>query len=52
MRKDFRDRVEGLQTGEGQPLPPHLKAEIIRELDRIDLVFVKSPPSRQSATHW
>ena len=38
MRKDFRDRVEGLQTGEGQPLRPHLKAEIIRELDRIDLV--------------
>jgi len=39
MRKDFRDRVEGLQTGEGQPLRPHLKAEIIRELDRIDLVL-------------
>ena len=38
MRRDFRDRVEGLQTGEGQPLRPHLKAEIIRELDRIDLV--------------
>ena len=38
MRKDFRDRVEGLQTGEGQPLRPHLKAEIIRDLDRIDLV--------------
>ena len=50
MRKDFRDRVEGLQTGEGQPLRPHLKAEIIRELSTSS--FVKLPPSRQSATHW
>jgi transposase len=39
MRKDFRNRVDGLLTGEGQPLPPRLKAEIIRELDRIDLVL-------------
>ena len=39
MRKDFRDRIEGLRTGDGQPLRPHLKTEIIRELDRIDLVL-------------
>jgi transposase len=39
MRKDFRDRIEGLRTGDGRPLWPHLKAEIIRELDRIDLVL-------------
>jgi transposase len=38
-RKDFRNRVDGLLTGGGQPLPPRLKAEIIRELDRIDLVL-------------
>ena len=39
MRKSFRNCVEGLQTVEGQPLPSHLKAEISRELDRIDLVL-------------
>jgi transposase len=39
MRKDFRARVEGLRTGDGRPLGPLLKAEIIRELDRIDLVL-------------
>ncbi|HZA92183.1 MAG TPA: IS110 family transposase [Gemmatimonadales bacterium] len=39
MRKDFRNRLEGLRTGDGRPLGPLLKAEIIRELDRIDLVL-------------
>jgi transposase len=39
MRKDFRARVEGLRTGDGRPLGPLMKAEIIRELDRIDLVL-------------
>jgi transposase len=39
MRKDFRARVEGLRTGDGRPLGSLLKAEIIRELDRIDLVL-------------
>jgi transposase len=38
MRKDFRERSENLRTGDGRPLGPRLKAEIIRELDRIDLV--------------
>jgi transposase len=38
MRKDFRERSEDLRTGDGRPLGPRLKAEIIRELDRIDLV--------------
>ena len=39
MRKDFRNRIDGLRTGDGRPLLLHLKAEIIRELDRIDLVL-------------
>ena len=39
IRKDFRDRIESLRTGDGRPLLPHLKAEIVRELDRIDLVL-------------
>jgi transposase len=38
-RKDFRNRIDGLRTGDGRPLLPHLKAEIIRELDRIELVL-------------
>ena len=39
MRKDFRDRLEGVRTGDGRPLGPLLKAEILRELDRINLVL-------------
>jgi len=39
MRKDFRNRIESLRTGDGRPLLPQLKAEIIRELDRFDLVL-------------
>jgi transposase len=38
MRQDCRERLEGLRTGDGRPLPPRLKAEIGRELDRLDLV--------------
>jgi transposase len=39
MRRSFRDRLEGLRTGDGRPLGPRLKAEIGRELDRMDLVL-------------
>src|SRR5215218_468530 len=39
MHKDFRNRFEDLRTGDGRPLGPRLKAEIIRELERIDLVL-------------
>jgi len=38
MRKDFRRSLAELRTGDGRPLGPRLKAEILRELDRIDLV--------------
>jgi transposase len=38
MHKDFRERSEQLRTGDGRPLGRQLKAEIVRELDRIDLV--------------
>ena len=38
MRQDCRARLEGLRTGDGRPLPPRLKAEIGRELDRLELV--------------
>jgi transposase len=39
MRRNFRDRLESLRTGDGRPLGLRLKAEIGRELDRMDLVL-------------
>ena len=39
MHKDFRNRFEGLRTGDERPLGLRLKAEILRALDRIDLVL-------------
>ena len=38
LRRDCRARLEELKTGDGRPLPPKLKAEIGRELDRLELV--------------
>jgi transposase len=36
--RDRRIRLDELRTGDGRPLPAQLKAEIGRELDRIELV--------------
>ena len=33
-----RERLATLHTGDGHPLPPRLTAEILRELDRLELV--------------
>jgi transposase len=38
LRKDRLARLDARQTGDGRPLPERLKAEIRRELDRVDLV--------------
>ena len=38
LRRDCLERLEALRTGDGRPLPPLLKAEILRELDRIAVV--------------
>jgi transposase len=38
-RRDRRKRFEELMTGDGRPLPPNLKAEISRALDRIELIL-------------
>ena len=38
LRKHRRERLEDLRTGDGRPLPVHLKAQIIRELDRKSVV--------------
>lgn len=37
-RRDRRERLEDLRTGVGQPLPLHLKAQLNRELDRLELL--------------
>lgn len=39
LRRDRRARLEALETGDGRPLPAHLKAQIGRELDRLELVI-------------
>lgn len=39
LRRDRRQRLEALRTGDGRPLPRHLKAQIGRELDRLELVL-------------
>ena len=37
-RRNRRERLEELRTGDSQPLPPHLKAQLNRELDRLELL--------------
>jgi transposase len=39
LNRDRRKRLEELMTGDGRPLPPALKAQISRELDRIELLI-------------
>jgi transposase len=39
LHGDRRQRLEELTTGDGHPLPVHLKAQICRELDRLELVL-------------
>ena len=37
-RRGRRERLEGMKTGDGKPLPSHLKAPLSRELDRLELL--------------
>jgi transposase len=39
FRSNRRKRLEELKTGDGRPLPSHMKAQISRELDRLELLF-------------
>ncbi len=39
LRHDRRRRLEGLKTGDGRSLPDHLKRQIERELDRLELLL-------------
>lgn len=38
IRRNRRERLDELQTGVGLPLPAHLKSQIGRELDRLELL--------------
>jgi transposase len=38
-RRDRRERLEQLVTGDGRPLPAHLKSQLGRELDRLELTL-------------
>ena len=39
LRRDRMQRLEQLHTTDGRPLPPRLKAEILRELKRLELAI-------------
>ena len=39
LRRDRRKRLEGLRTGDRRPLPVHLKTQISRGLDRLELLL-------------
>jgi transposase len=39
LRRNRRQRLDELKTGDARSLPPHLKAQIARELDRIELLL-------------
>src|SRR5437868_7424598 len=51
LRRDRRARFEALRTGDGRELPSHLKAQIGRELDRIELLLeqIKAVEAAQNA---
>jgi transposase len=42
LRKGRRERLESLRTGDGRPLPAHLKAQVVRELDRLEVVLAQA----------
>jgi transposase len=39
LRRNRRQRLDELKTGDDRPLPSHLKAQINRELDRLELLI-------------
>ena len=51
LPRNRRERLEELRTGDGRPLPPHLKAQIGRELDRLELALqqIKSVETERDA---
>jgi transposase len=51
LRRDRRARLEALRTGDGRALPSHLKAQIDRELGRLELLLdqIKAVEAEQDA---
>jgi transposase len=51
LRRGRRERLEELRTGDGRPLPMHLKAQIVRELDRLEVLLeqLKTVEAERSA---
>jgi transposase len=51
LQRDRRARLEALRTGDGRMLPVHLKAQISRELDRLELLLdqIKAVEAAQDA---
>jgi transposase len=41
MHRDRRSRLDELRTGDGRPLPRYLKAQVSRELDRLELLITQ-----------
>ncbi len=39
LRRDRRERLDGLRTGDGRELPEHLSRQVRRELDRLEMVL-------------
>jgi hypothetical protein len=46
VNRDRRQRLDEVRTGDGCPLSKHLKAEICRELDRLELLLTKAELAR------
>jgi len=51
LRKDRRQRLGELRTGDGRALPAHMQAQICRELDRLELLLeqIKSVENERDA---
>ena len=41
LRRNRRARLDELKTGDGRPLPTNLKAQISRELDRLEIILAQ-----------
>jgi transposase len=48
LRRNRRQRLDELKTGDARPLPLHLKAQISRELDRLELLLEQIKAVRPS----
>jgi transposase len=51
LRRDRRQRLDELRTGDSRPLSRHLKDQISRELDRLELLLeqIKAVETKRDA---